>query len=619
MIRTKKVFQDIYGSRRKIFVVLMIVLIIPIFQNCAGGFSSGSEAAGAGSLGGTVGGSGGVGGTGGTGSTGPTLAEIQRACKALITTPSLGAPSVSAVTVKSGLGTTASGDEPNIVSISIASDRGISDIDRFVAGNCNAQFSLQLDCAVVEGDSGRPIAMTSGVSTSGVNFMTTKTQAALARDSFTNNICSAGFAAGGTSVNFSIRPATNNQRCSEGTFTIRLTARNAITGQGAGFTSAPQYLSVRMNNGCWGETQLKDSAGDLPGVGNFGTAVSINGLWAAIVSPTDDSGAVLDTGAIRMFKLEGSTWNFKQKIQVSTAAARDTIASVAINGGRMVLGSPAPNPGAQGNAYYYTLSGDTWVFSRQISPPVSQADQAFGQVVAINGSQIFVAAPGFNSNGQTKSGAVYVYNSDGSALAQTLQGSSAYTAFGTSVAVDGNVLAVGAPQSVGRESQGNGSVYVFTYSSSWTQAAVKVGSQASETFGSNVAVYGNRLAISAGNYATGTNSAQGRVTYFANYTDATGTVLATGGSGDRLGTGIAMSSTGIYVGNPGVNARAGRVDHYLYSDVSKVYFRNIAYNSVGNADYGNAIAASGNDVLIGSRIRNDPNDNSGAAYIYRYK
>jgi hypothetical protein len=321
-----------------------------------------------------------------------------------------------------------------------------------------------------------------------------------------------------------------------------------------------------------------------------------------------------------MYKLEGAAWNLKQKIQIAGAQARDTIASVAINGNRMVIGSPAPYPGGQGNAYYYTQAGDVWTLGRQISPPVSQADQAFGQKVAINGSQIFVAAPSFNAGGLTKSGAVYIYNSDGSGLAQTLSGSSAYVAFGSAIAVDGNNLAVGAPQAIGREAQGNGSVYVYTYGGSWTQAAVKTGSQAAETFGASVAINGSRLIVGSPNYATGANSAQGRASLYLNYADSAAPVVKNGGgTGDRLGLGVAASSTGFYVGSPGVNGRAGRVDHFLYSNLGAIYFRNIPYNMVGNADFGNAIAASGSYVIIGSRIRNDPNDNSGATYIYRYK
>jgi hypothetical protein len=73
---------------RKTFVTLMLVLIIPIFQNCAGGFSteSSSDAAGAGSLGsGSVGSGGASTGTGGAGTTtGPTLDAVQKACKAMI-------------------------------------------------------------------------------------------------------------------------------------------------------------------------------------------------------------------------------------------------------------------------------------------------------------------------------------------------------------------------------------------------------------------------------------------------------------------------------------------------------------------------------------------------------
>lgn len=623
MNRTKKFFEDIYCNRRKISVVLMMVLVIPVFQNCAGGFSSSSnDSAGAGALGtGSVGGTGAGGaGTGTGGSAGPTLDEVQKACKALITTPSLSAPSLSSVMVNSGLGSSDSGDEKNPASITISSNRGVTNAAAFDAGNCNAQFSLQLDCEVVDNDANRPISMTNAISRTGANLMSS-TQMNLARNSFSNANCSAGFAVGASSVTFTVRPNTNAQRCSEGTFTIRLTARNAVTGQGAGFTSAPQYLAVRMNNACWRESKLTDPAGDLPAVGNFGSAVAIDGAWAASVSPTDDAGAVVDVGTVYMYKLEGSAWNLKQKVQIGTAQARDTIASVAISGNRMIIGSPAPNPNAQGNAYYYTLTGDVWSLGRQISPPVSQADQAFGQKVAISASQIFIGAPSFNSGGQTKSGAVYVYNSDGSSLVQTLVGAgTAYTAFGTAIAVDGSVLAVGAPQALGREAQGNGSVYVYTNSGTWSQAAVKTGTQAAETFGASVAVYGNRLAVGSPNYATGANSAQGRVTFFNSYADAASTNTKNGAAtGDRLGTGIALSSTGLYVGTPGANARAGRVDHYLYTNIGSVYYRNIAYNTVGNADFGSAVAVSGSDVVIGSRIRNDPNDNSGAAFVYRYK
>ncbi len=617
MNRTKEVFQKFYIHRRKIFIVLAMISIVPIFQNCAGGFSTGVNASTASSAASSIGGTPTAPVAGG-----PSLDAVQKACKAMISTPSLSAPSVSAVTVKSGLGDANSGDEKTPISIMINSNRGVANEAAFTAGNCNGQFSLQLDCAVVENDNAHPLNITNGFSASGVNFLTDapiKSQANLAKDSYMNQNCSAGFAVGQGAVTITIRPNTNTQRCTEGNFTLKLTARNSVTGQGAGFTSAPQYLNVRMNSGCWAESRLKDSVA-LPAVGSFGSAVAINGSWAAVVSPTDDAGPTLDVGSVYMFKLEGSVWNKKQKIQIGTAAARDTISSVAINGDRMIVGSPSPYSGGQGNAYYFTQAGDNWSLSRQISPPVSQSDQAFGQKVELNGSQIFIAAPGFNSAGGTKSGAVYIYNSDGSSLVQTLAGSAAYVAYGTGLAVDGNVLAVGAPQAIGREASGNGSVYVYTFSGSWNQASVKTGSSVAETFGARVSVSGNHLAVSSPNYAAGTNSAQGRVSYFASYADAApAQIYNGGGTGERLGAGLALSSTGIYVGVPGATGRAGRVDHYEYAAPATLHFRMMAYNAVANSDFGVALSSSGSDVVVGSSIRSDPNDSSGAAYIYRYK
>ena len=631
MNRTQKAIQDIYSNRRKITTVLVIVMLIPIFQNCSSGFTSGSsEAAGAGSNGSLGGGTSGTGGGTGGGTpvvppvvgTGPTLDQVQKACKALLVAPSLSAPAMTAITVKSGLGNANSGDEKTATPISISSDRGISDAAKFTAMNCNAQYSLQLRCDVIANDSNFPINVSSAVTTAGDSMVGSSTPLALAQGSFTGNTCSVGFGVGATSANIRIQPATNNQRCTEGTFTIRLTAQSAVTKQGNAFTSAPQYLSVHMSNGCWAESRLKDSVGNIAAVANFGTAVAINGSWAAIVAPTDDAGSIIDVGSVYMYKLEGSSWNQKQKIQVSGAVARDTISSVAISGNRMIVGSPSPYPGGQGNAYFFSEAGDVWSLARQISPPVSQADQAFGQRVAINDGQVFVAAPNYNSGGLSKSGAVYIYNSDASVLSQTLAGSAAYVAFGTSIAVDGSVLAVGAPQAIGRESAGAGSVYVYTFSGSWSQASVKTGAGVGETFGQTVAVYGNTLAVGSPNYAAGTASAQGRVNVYTTYSDANAAATFNGGAtGDRMGLGLALSSSGVYIGTPGVNGRAGTVDHYLYADVpaKKLYFRHMAYNATNNSDFGNAVAASGSDVVIGSRIKNDPNDNSGAAYIYRYK
>lgn len=626
--RTQKIFQDLYSNRRKIITVLIVIMLIPIFQNCGGSFSSGSsDAAGSGSNAGL--GGGGTGGGGGTiiptptgGPTGPTLDQIQKQCKGLLIAPSLSAPSITAVTVSSGLGNANSGDQRAPTSINISSDRGISDAAKFTELNCNAQYSLQLRCEVLDTNA-FPLSLTSAINTSGNNLLGgTATPLDLAKASFTNNNCQTGFGVGAGTAAFSIRPNTNAERCVEATFTVRLTVQSSITAQGNAFTSAPQYLSVHMSNGCWIETRLKDSAGNLPAVGNFGTAVAINGAWAAVVAPNDDAGPVVDVGSVYMYKYDGSAWNQKQKIQVSGAAARDTISSVAIEGDRLVIGSPSPYPGGQGNAYYYTAAGDVWTLARQISPPVSQADQAFGQRVGINAGQIFVAAPNFNSGGLSKSGAVYIYNSDGSGLAQTLTGAKAYVAFGTGLAVDGNTLAVGAPQAIGREAMGNGSVYVYTFGGSWSQAAMKSGSTVGETFGQSVALNGSHLAVGSPNFATGNNVAQGRVSVYDSYVSAADPVTFNGNAtGDRFGLGLAASSQGIYMGNPGANGRVGSVDFYLHGDIAakKLYFRHLAWNGNNNSDFGNAVAASGSDVVIGSRIKNDPNDNSGAAYIYRYK
>ncbi len=624
--RVQKVLSDLHIQRRKILTVLVIIILIPMFQNCSGGFSTGSsEAAGIGvnsASGGGVGGGSTTSPTAPIGPTGPSLAEVQAKCKALTRTPSLSAPALSSITVDSGLGSKESGDQKTNTSISISSDLGITDKAKFDSLNCAAQFAIQLNCEVISDNPNYPISMTNAFDMNGVNLLTMttpKSQLNLAKDSYMNNNCSVGFPLGATSTNFQIMPDTRNQRCSEGSFTIRLTARNSVTGTQGNNTSAAQVFKVNMRNACWNESKLKDSAGNIQAVANFGTAVAMNNGWAAVVAPTEDTGAILDVGAVYMYKLVGSSWIQKQKVMISDAAARDTIASVAISGNRMVIGSPYR--AGQGMAFVFDVTNDVWTLTRQISPPTSQADQYFGQSVAITANNIFVGAPNFNGGGQVKAGSVSVFSSDGATFLVSIMGEAANNAFGSALAADGSLIAIGAPQAEGRLTLSPGSAYVYSISGSTaTQVAKKTGTMMAETFGATVALIGNRLAVGSPNYSEGTKTAQGRVTFYNSYADTTIARTYTGGaSGDNLGQGLALSSTGIYIGSPYANGRIGSVDHYLYTDLTKIYYRNLAYTGAANSAFGYAVAASGNDVVIGARIKNDPNDNSGASYIYRYK
>lgn len=565
------------------------------------------------------------------------LAEQRAACNTALTTPTLNAitlqgsaTAATSAVVKSGLGSTNSGDSGSS-NFDFAVDRGITNAAVFnlAANNCNSHVSARLRCTVVATNPANPadspLSVTNAYDLAGNSLLArvpalTPTQ--LAQGSYDNGDCEAQLGLGATNGTFQITPDTGNQRCVQGNFWLRIIAQTAVAGvNGSNRDSAPRYFKVTVNNGCWVETRLKDAAGDLGRVINFGTAAAINGNWAAVVAPTDDaSTSVLDVGAVYMYMYNGSTWVQKERLLIAGAGAMDTIASVAIRGDSMVIGSPYNS--STGAVYFYRRSGETWVRVDSEGPPNAGANQAFGQTVAMNDRYVFVGSPNF-TGALVKNGgvAIYSHSAAGMTYVRTLFGASAYMAFGSSIAVDNTVLAIGAPQALGREGSAPGSVFVFDEAGgAFNLAATKTGTINAEKFGSSVAVYGNRLAVGSPNYIVGGVAGFGRATYYDTYSAATATRTIQGGaSTENLGQSVALSSTGLYVGVPFANNRAGRVDHYLYSSINTLYYRNLAYNEGANSGYGYAIAVSGEFVIIGARIKSDPNDNSGAAYIYRYK
>lgn len=617
--------HSIYLKRRKIVSIAAILVLIPMFQNCGGGYASRNVS----SLGADSSSSTGDGSPSTPSGTIMPLADLQKLCKATTTTPDITSTSLTEVTVKSGLGDNVSGDMSS-AAIHITANRGIKDLATFNANTCDTQYALNLTCSIVTDEPARPISITNAFDMSGNDlFKATPMKSAtdLAKASIITTSCNALFNAGKDSIDVTIAPNTrmNAERCVQGSFWLKIGVNNQVSGT-AGMNSSPsmKYVKVNMTNGCWVESRLKDSAGNLNSVINFGTSVSMSNGWAAVLAPTDDAGATVDVGSVYMYKLEGSAWVQKEKIMIADASARESINSVAIHGDTMVLGSPYRS--SLGSAFFYRRSGDTWnLISRVNAPDTAQLYQDFGFSVAVNDRYIFVGSPSYAVSGMSKAGAVavYSYNNSGMTYVKSLTGSVANAAFGYALAADGSTLAVGAPQAIGKESLAAGSVYIFTEAGgAWSSVsgATKVGANVAEKFGSTIDLLGTKLLVGSPNFTTGAQTSIGRATFYSDFNVAAFTKVWNGPANSaNLGQGLALSSTGIYVGVPMANGRAGYVDFYQYSNVGTAYYRILAYNTTSNSAFGWSVAASDSDVIVGARIKNDPNDNSGAAYIYRYK
>lgn len=345
--------------------------------------------------------------------------------------------------------------------------------------------------------------------------------------------------------------------------------------------------------------------------------------------------------------------------------------SVAVVGayGDVVVVPGAPNGIAQGSAYVYSRqTDDSWLQTQKLVPtPIGEDGDNFGVALALDGSQLVIAAPRRSAATQPEAGAVFVYGPGVSGWAQKQELSAPVPAagnrFGTAVALSGDWLAVGVPNA------GDGRVDLFRRQpdGQYTFAASLLPESSTKParFGAALAMRDDRLLIGAPTadgagavYASdrdgGQWSAAVRLALPVAAASELGAALAMDGDdaligapganrvhwlqwseglwaplstltaidselGDRYGQSVGVSASSISVG--AVSALGGEGAAYVYPRKGNLLAE---AQRVDNADgnnanrFGTAIAASPDGLMIGSDLAQvGPNRLQGAAYWYR--
>ena len=207
--------------------------------------------------------------------------------------------------------------------------------------------------------------------------------------------------------------------------------------------------------------------------------------------------------------------------------------SVAVNRTSVVVGAPGEVAGgaAAGHAYVFGSAG---VLVATLTSPNPTGSGHFGSSVAMNGTSVVVGAPGESPGGSFQAGNAYVFSSAGVLVATlTSPNPTGSGHFGSSVAMNGTSVVVGAPgESPGGSFQA-GNAYLFKPTSTATvvfDSSTNMAWSGSETSGASA-------------YDTATVTASGTVV-------ATGTVSYTfytngdcSGAGSSAGT-VTLTSTG---------------------------------------------------------------------------
>jgi len=240
----------------------------------------------------------------------------------------------------------------------------------------------------------------------------------------------------------------------------------------------------------------------------------------------------------------------------------------------------------------------------------------FGYAVAADGNLTVVGTPYADIGGYSDAGRAYVFNSTTGALVATLNNPTPADGdnFGSSVAMSGSTLVVGAPRDNTAANRA-GSAYIFDAATGNLLRTLNNPTPADdEDFGGSVAVSGSTVLVGAPHDDTGADWAGSAYIYDA----VTGSLLRTlnnptPANYDTFGSSVAVSGSTVVVGTQAENdagsayifdAATGNLVWTLNPTPSSYYF-------------GSSVALSGTTVLVGApREAVGPVGQAGAAYIF---
>jgi hypothetical protein len=333
-------------------------------------------------------------------------------------------------------------------------------------------------------------------------------------------------------------------------------------------------------------------------------------------------------------------------------------AVIAVEGDLAVVGAPGMQQprGAGftdfirvGAVYVYARNGGQWTLRQALTiVPLGGDPAAFGSAVAISGSTIAVGAPGERATlAGSGTGAAYVYVVGPTSIElqqriaiDNVSGSN--NAFGRSLALDGDTLAVGAPFTSNAGPPNNladnfGRVFVYTRSgTTWTKQQEIVDASppgTSDDFGNYVILRGNAMVIGSRRSVT-----SGYVPYVALATRTGSTwnivqrILEPPGSsipfaGGEFGQSLAFDGSTLAIGagrhgNEGGSNGNGRV--YLYEGAPGTFApaqtlrqTDATITSVSSR-FGAALALGGDRLLVSAPDTNFAGGTGpiGSAYAY---
>jgi hypothetical protein len=249
--------------------------------------------------------------------------------------------------------------------------------------------------------------------------------------------------------------------------------------------------------------------------------------------------------------------------------------ATAISGNRAVVGAYLDDDGGEDSGSVFLFDVTTGAQLAKLTADDATAGDRFGSAIAISGNIAIIGAPTDSGAGLVR-GSAYLFDvTNGVQLGKlTSTGGTDYEQFGSAVAIDDNIAVIGAPKNECPGGfRGCGCVYVFDVTTGAQLAQLTASDRApgwmdaQDEFGSSVAISGNTVLIGAPNDQAA-NSELGPHPGAAYLFDlATGgelvkLTLAEPGSHDDFGVSVAISESKAVIGT-----RLGRAAYLFSTDL----------------------------------------------------
>jgi hypothetical protein len=363
----------------------------------------------------------------------------------------------------------------------------------------------------------------------------------------------------------------------------------------------------------------------------YGTSIARDGNLLVVGAPYASVGGNANQGTAYAYDCSVLPCTQKAQLFASNGNTTDYFGvSVAIKNGLVIIGASGKEGAspAQGAVYVFDCSGVSCAEQDILYSPTPTDTGNFGNLVAISGTTVVAGAVHENYD----NGRVYVFDCSVSSdcqLKNTLSAPDSWTNrwFGSYVAIDGTLIAIGAYAEDISGRQDQGSAYVFSCSDNFTNCSTYTKLIASDgvalaNFGRTVAVSGTTVVVGARGDVIGGNAWHGSAYIY----DCSSLPCSTpnkitasdGAAGDYFGVGLVMKGSTLFIGSSGSNTGQGSA--YVFQCTGTTCAQSnklVAADGAAGDGFGYSLDFEGGTFTVGAPTDDvSGSEDQGSIYFY---